>query len=91
MKKTLAIILELVPLISAPVACGLIVSPLDSPLVRIFIDITMLFAVLGFVFNIIGRKLAKESKLVRVLGVLDCITPILVVAFYILAIFCFGL
>lgn len=90
-KKSIAIITELIPVVSAITAYTLIVSPADSTLVRGIIGVTMLLAFLGFVFYIIGRKLAKEDKAVRVLGVLDCITPVLVIALYVVAFLVFGL
>ncbi|MCR5700739.1 MAG: hypothetical protein K6G76_01195 [Lachnospiraceae bacterium] len=90
-KKIIAIVTELVPLISAITTYSLIVAGPNTALVRGIIDVTMLFAFLGFVFCIIGRKLAKEDRLVRVLGVLDCITPLLVIGFYVVVIFVFGL
>ena len=91
MKKTIAIILECVPLVSAAVSYPLLVSNLDSVLVRYIIAITFLCALLGFVFFFIGRRLAKEDKAVRILGVFDWLATIYVIAIYIIAIFSFGL
>ena len=90
-KKIIAIIAELVPLVSAVTSYTLIVHGPNSLFIKRVIAVTMLLAFLGFVFCIIGRKLAKEEKAVRVLGVFDCITPLLVIGFYIVAIFSFGL
>ena len=56
-----------------------------------FIPYTMLLAFLGFVFFFIGRKLDKEDRMVRILGILDWIATISVIGFYVLAILCFGL
>lgn len=90
-KKKIAIITELVPLVSAAVSYGLIISGHDSQMIRRVIAVTMLLAFLGFTFFFAGRKIDKESKTVKVLGVLDCLTPVLVVLFYVAAIFSFGL
>ncbi len=90
-KKKIAIITELIPLISAGVSYGLIVSGHDSQMIRKVIAVTMLLAFLGFTFFFAGRKLDKEDKAVKVLGILDCLTPVLVIAFYVAAIFSFGL
>ena len=90
-KKIIAILAELVPLVSAVTSYMLIISKFDSSIIRGVIAVTMLLAFFGFAFFFIGRKLAKESKAVRVLGVLDCITPLLVIGFYVVAIFVFGL
>ena len=91
MKKKLAIIMECIPLVSAVVSYPLLVSNLDSDLVRLIIAITFLCAFFGFVFFFIGRGLAKEDKAVRILGVFDWLATIYVIAIYIIAIFNFGL
>ena len=83
--------MEIIPILSAAVSFPLILSAYDSALIQRVISITMLLAFLGFLFFIIGRKLAKEDKLVRILGVLDLLATVCVVVFYILAIFSFGL
>ena len=90
-RKTAAILVEIIPILSAAVSFPLILSAYDSALIQRVISITMLLAFLGFLFFIIGRKLAKEDKLVRILGVLDLLATVCVVVFYILAIFSFGL
>ena len=90
-RKTAAVLMEIIPILSAAVSFPLILSAYDSALIQRVISITMLLAFLGFLFFIIGRKLAKEDKLVRILGVLDLLATVCVVVFYILAIFSFGL
>ena len=90
-KRTIAIVLELIPVISAPVSYILIFSKLDSEPVRQVIMFTTLLAFLGFVFFFIGRKLAKTDKAVKVLGILDWLATVSVIGFYVLAIFSFGL
>lgn len=90
-KKTIAMIAEIIPLASAVVSYLLIVLNLDSDLIRQAISITFLFAFLGFAFFFIGRRLAKEDRVVRILGVFDWLATIYVIAIYIIAIFSFGL
>ncbi len=90
-KKIIAILAELVPLVSAVTSYLLIVSKFDSPIIRGVIPVTMLLAFFGLAFFFIGRKLAKESKAGRVLGVLDCITTLSVIGFYVVVILNFGL
>lgn len=90
-KKTAAIILEILPILSAVVTFPLVLSSFDSALIRRVISITMLCAFLGFLFCIIGRKLAGKERVVRILGILDVLATICVVGFYILAILSFGL
>ena len=89
-KKTVAIIAEIIPLISAPLGYFLVVSKYDSAVTRWVIAIAFLLAFLGFVFFFIGRWLAKESKVVRVLGILDWLATLFIVGFYALAIFVFA-
>lgn len=91
MKKTVAIILEMIPIISAVVAYPLLVSSLDSDLVRAVIAFAFLFAFLGFVFFFIGRALAKGDKFVKVLGILDCLATAFIIGIYVVAILVFGL
>ena len=84
-KKTIAIILEIIPIISAPITYLLIVFGPDSGLLRSIITVTMLLAFLGFVFFFIGRKLAKQERAVRILGIFDILATLAVIGFYALA------
>ena len=70
-RKTIAIITELIPVVSALVSIILILSDCDSEPIRRIILITTVLAFLGFAFFIVGRKLAREDRLVRILGLLD--------------------
>ena len=90
-KKTIALILEWIPIISAPVSYILVMSASDSNLIRRLIAVTLLLAFLGFIFAIIGRKLAKEDRAVRVLSIIDRLATVYVIVFYVIAIFSFGL
>ena len=90
-KKRIAVILEIIPVISAVVTILLLFSDWDSEPIRKIIWVTMLLAFLGFVFFFIGRGLAKGDRLVRALGILDWLATICVIGLYVLAIFSFGL
>ena len=90
-RKIIAIILELIPVISAPISYALVISSSDAAPVRRIISIIFLLAFLGFAFFFIGRRLAKEDRTVRILAIIDWLATIYVIAFYILAIFRFGL
>ena len=50
----------------------------------------MLIAFFGFVFFIIGRKLAKEEKVVRILGICDILATVGVIAIYVLVFIAIG-
>ncbi len=90
-KKILAIVLEAIPIVSAPLAFSLIRSSLDSSLVRGVICVAMALAFLGVAFFFIGRALAKKDKVVLILGILDIAATVSVIGFYILVIFLFAL
>ena len=90
-KKTIAVILELIPVISAPLALIMVTSHSDSELVSKLIPVTFLLAFLGFVFSFIGGKLVKRDKTVRILGVLDWLATLSIVGFYVLAFLSVGM
>lgn len=90
-KKIIAIILEIIPIASAVISFLLIMSDKFSGSTKTVISVTFILAFLGFAFSIIGKKMAREDKTVRFLGILDWLTTIYVVGFYILAILSFGL
>ena len=91
MKKILAIILEAIPVVSAIVYCVLLFSQVDSSLVRGVIAAAMLLALLGVVMFFIGRKLAKGDKAVLILGILDWLATVSVIAVYAVAFMVFAL
>ena len=90
-KKTIAIVLETIPVVSAVICYLLVGSSADSDLVRGAIRVTMLLAFLGFAFFFAGRRLAGGERAVRILGILDLLATLSVIVFYVLAIFAFGL
>jgi len=84
-KKTIAILAEIIPVVSAVAAYLLIISNYDSEPIRWVILITTLLAFLGFVFFFVGRRLARGDLAVRILGILDWLATFCVIGFYVLA------
>jgi hypothetical protein len=91
MKKTIAIILEIIPVLSAVLSYTLVVFGPDSALIRTVIAVTFLLAFLGFVFFFVGRWLAKEDKAVRILGIFDWLSTVFIIAIYVVAFLSVGL
>ncbi len=90
-KKNVAIILELIPIVSVIVTFVLIFSPINAERIQWLTGTTTILALFGFVFFIVGRILAREEKVVRILGIFDWISMVAIVGLYVLAIFSFGL
>lgn len=90
-KKLIAIILEIIPVLSAIISFILIVIPYGSTMISRIIPITVLLSFLGFIIFFISKKLDSKSKIVKVLGIFDCIATIFVIVLYVIAIFSFGL
>ena len=91
MKKTIAIILEVIPLFSAVISFMLIKLNNNSELLKYAIIITMSLAFFGFIFFFVGKKLNKTDKIVQILGILDWLATIYVIVLYTIVIFSFGL
>lgn len=91
MKKTIAIILEIIPIISAVTAITLMFMSLDNQTVRGVINVSTVLGFFGFVAFIIGRILEKKDKAVFILGILDIVATLSIIGIYVLAIFSFGL
>ncbi len=90
-KKLVAIVLELIPVVSAVASFYLFNTSKDAGLIRRTLLISFLIALLGIAFFFVGRKLAGDDKAVRILGLIDLVASIYVIVFYILVIFSFGL
>lgn len=90
-KKSIAIMLELVPLLSAVMSFILIVLPYESKIVKSIIGVTTLLSLFGFIFFFIGRSIDRKDKIVRVLGILDWFSFVYVIVLYTIVIFSFGL
>ena len=90
-KKTIAIIVEAIPLVSIVVFLASVFSAYDSPVMRIVTLVTSVLAFLGFVFFFIGRMLARGERIVTILGILDWFATLIILQVYAIAIFSFGL
>ena len=86
-KRTTAILIELIPIISVISALLLLKRDTDSPFLRIITAAAYLFAFFGFIAFFIGRKLAGDDKTVKILGVLDWIATAIIVGIYALGFF----
>ena len=85
-KRTTAIIIEIVPILSAISALVLLKRDTDSPFLRTATAVVFVLAFLGFAAFFVGHRLAKGDKLVRVLGVFDWMATACIVGVYVLAI-----
>jgi len=90
-KKKMAIVVEMIPVLSVLISFILIKIQYVSKITTWIVFITIVLAFLGFVFFLIGRKLYKGDKIVRILGTFDLLSTLYVVTLYIIAIFSFGL
>ena len=86
-KRTTAIIIELIPILSVASALLLLKRDSDSPFLRIVTAVVFILAFFGFIAFFIGRKLASENKTVKILGILDWIATAIIVGTYALAFF----
>lgn len=89
-KKALAVALELIPIISAPLAIIFIYSSVDSQVIRSLIGVFTLLGFFGFVFSFIGRRIAKGEKIVRVLSILDILATVAIIIMYVLVFIALG-
>ena len=89
-KKTIAIIVESVPIFSTVLSIIFLILP-GSNISSKIMPIVTLIAFLGFIFFFVGRKLKKEDKVVKILGILDIFSTVYVIILYTIAVFSFGL
>ena len=85
-KKNIVITAKLIPVISVILSYMLILGPFHSDFARGLSGVTVILAFLGFVFFFIGRRLAKEDKLIKILGILDILSTVSMIALYALAV-----
>lgn len=90
-KKKIAIIVEMIPVLSVLISFILIKIRYVSKMTTLLVFITVILSFFGFVFFLIGRKLYKDDKIVRILGTFDLLSTLYVVMLYIIAVFSFGL
>ena len=89
-KKILAVIVELIPIVSVPIWYILFRLSIEADWARPVMLICMALAFLGFGFFFLGRKIIKGDRTVLILGILDWLATASVIAFYVLAIMAFG-
>ena len=90
-KRIAAIIIEIMPIISAIIALSLILSPAKAAWLKPIISVTTLLAFLGVGVFFAGHKLVKGDRIVSIIGIADILATISIVLLYIIAIFNFGL
>ena len=90
-KRTTAIIIELIPILSMISALLLLKRDTDSPFLRIVTAGSFIFAFFGFAAFFIGRKLARKDRTVKTMGVLDRTATAIIVGIYALAFFVMGI
>ena len=79
--------MELIPILSVISALLLLKRDTDTPFLRMITAVAYIFAFFGFGAFFIGRKLAREDKTVKILGVMDWIATAIIVGTYALAFF----
>lgn len=90
MKKTFAIIIELIPIVSVVFAYLNIFTDMEFASGKIVSGAAVILAFLGFVFFLVGRRLARDDKAVRILGILDLLATAAIVGLYALAFIAIG-
>ena len=85
-KKTILSIVKFIPVISVVISYLLILGPFHSDFARGVSGVTVVLAFLGFAFFFIGRRLAKEDKPVKILGIMDILSTLAIIALYALAV-----
>ena len=90
-KKNVAIVLEILPIVSAILTYVLIYAPFKAGSnIKIISGIAMIIALFGFLFFIIGRILAKEDRTVKILGILDCIATLSIIVLFVIIFIAIG-
>ncbi len=91
MKKIIIIILKLIPIISLILSLTLIFSSFNNTIIKNIISISTLLSFFGFIFYFIGKKIIKDNKIIKILGIFDLLSTLAIILFYVIAIFSFGL
>lgn len=85
-KVNIVKIVKFIPVISAVVSYILILGPFNASWVGKVTGVTVILAFLGFAFFFVGRRLAGEDNLVKILGILDILSTVSIVVLYALAV-----
>ena len=86
MNRKMIVTIKLIPVISVILSYMLILGPFHSEAAKDISGVTVVLAFLGFAFFFIGRRLAKEDKLIKILGILDILSTLAIAALYALAV-----
>ena len=89
--KTFLTVIKLIPVISAAVSFILIFGSYSAAWISKVSGVTVILAFLGFAFFFIGRRSAKDDRIIKILGILDIFSTVSIVMLYALAVFSFGL
>ena len=84
-KKNIVITAKLIPVISAVLSYLLILGPFRAAWISKVTGVTVILAFLGVGFFFIGRRLAREDRMLRILGILDILSSISIIVLYALA------
>lgn len=84
-KKNIVITAKLIPVISAIVSYLLIFGSFKAAWISKVTGVTVILAFLGVGFFFIGRRLAKEDRTLKILGILDILSSISIIVLYALA------
>ena len=78
-KRTILILIKLIPVVSAALSFILIFSNAQAGSVA---TVSVILAFLGFAFFFVGRKAAKKDKTLKILGILDILSTVSIIVFY---------
>ena len=84
-KKNIVITAKLIPVISAVLSYLLILGPFKAAWISKVTGVTVILAFLGVGFFFIGRRLAREDRMLKILGILDILSSISIIVLYALA------
>ena len=84
-KKNIVITAKLIPVISAILSYLLIFGSFRAAWISNVTGVTVILAFLGVGFFFIGRRMAKEYKAVKILGILDILSTASMITLYALA------
>ena len=89
-KKTILTIVKLIPPVAAALSFILIFGHFDGGKTGGLTTATVLLGLFGFVFFFIGRKAAKEDRTLKILGRLDLLSTVAIIALYVIVLIAFA-
>ena len=90
-RKTAAVIVELIPVVSAVLGLVFVLSSIETALTRKLTPVLFVLAFCGFVFYYIGRRICRGDRIVKLFGILDWLATFSIIGFYVLAILSMGM